>query len=208
MPSSRRNRRRKQARPEAFRDPKALILVVCEGEITEPQYLDGFLRACRNPRVRIRIAGEHGVPKTLVETAKRYKREAELEAKRKRDDNLSYDAVWCVFDVDVHPGVPDAVQMARDNGIDLAISNPCFELWLLLHFRDSPGMQSPHRVQRMLKVHVPDYNKNVEFSTYSDGYKSAATRAERMDGAAESDGEPGRNPTTSVYKLTDLVRAE
>ena len=122
MPSSRRNRPRKRARPEAFRDPKPVILVVCEGEITEPQYLDGFSRACRNSRVRIRIATQHGVPRTLVETAKRYKREAELEAKRKRDDNLSFDAVWCVFDVDEHPGVPDAAQMARDNGIELAIS--------------------------------------------------------------------------------------
>ena len=31
---------------------------------------------------------------------------------------------------------------------DLAISNPCFELWLLLHFQDNPGMQDPRQDQR------------------------------------------------------------
>ena len=76
------------------------------------------------------------MPKTLVERAVAMKREAALEAKRKKDENLKYDQVWCVFDIDEHPFVPEAKQQARDNGIEVAISNPCFELWALLHFRD------------------------------------------------------------------------
>lgn len=35
-----------------------------------------------------------------------------------------------------HPGLTDAIEQARQNGIWLAISNPCFELWLVLHFQD------------------------------------------------------------------------
>jgi hypothetical protein len=30
--------------------------------------------------------------------------------------------VWCVFDVDIHPNLPEAKQQARDNGLSLAIS--------------------------------------------------------------------------------------
>ena len=66
-----RNRKRRPGRRLAFRDPKPTILVVSEGEVTEPHYLRGFQRACRNPRVTIEVANEHGVPATLVRTCKR-----------------------------------------------------------------------------------------------------------------------------------------
>src|SRR5262249_19618035 len=188
-----------------FRDPKPIILIVCEGERTEPEYFDGFSRFCRNPRVRIAIAPEHGGPRTVVNTAKERKKEAEAAARREADENLVYDSVWCVFDVDDHPQVADAMQMARDNGIELAISNPCFELWLLLHFRDSPGMQHRAAMQRMLSKHVPGYDKRVEFMVYGAGYRQAVERAKRMDEAAQSSGESGRNPTTGVYKLTMAI---
>ncbi len=98
--------------------------------------------------------------------------------------------------------------MARDNGIRLAISNPCFELWLLLHFRESPGMQDRARMKAMLTKHVPGYDKHVEYATYSAGYTQAVKRAERMDKAAEQAHESGRNPTTGVYKLTESIRGE
>jgi len=148
MPNARRNRDRRPGRRPPFRDPKPTVLIVCEGDVTEPEYFLGFRSACRNTRVKIRIADTHGVPMTLVETAKGYKSEAEEEAAREKDDNLAYDSVWCVFDIDEHPHVPEARQMARDSGIYLAVSNPCFELWLLLHFRDNPGQA--HSICRLL----------------------------------------------------------
>lgn len=54
--ASARNRSRRQARTAPFRDPKPLILVVSEGKLTEPEYLRGLQRACRNPRVTIKVA--------------------------------------------------------------------------------------------------------------------------------------------------------
>jgi len=206
MPGPRRDRHRRPARRPPFREPKPIILIVCEGKNTEPQYFDGFKRNCRNPRVEILIAREHGVPKTLVETAKEYKSMAEADAKRKRDENLAYDSVWCVFDVDEHPHIPDARQMARDNDIELAISNPCFELWLLLHFRESPGMQHRHKLREILVRHVPGYDKEVDYAIYSDGYPQAVKRATRLATTAAGAGEPGRNPSTDVYKLTEIIR--
>ena len=140
-----------------------------------------------------------------MEVAKQLKQEAQDDAHRERDDNLAYDAVWCACDVDDHPNLANARQMARDNDIRLAVSNPCFELWLLLHFRESPGMQHRDRLQQMLVQHVREYDKQVEFKTYSMGYPQAAVRARRLDEAAASDGEPGRNPTTNVYELTELI---
>ncbi|WP_278319566.1 RloB family protein [Clostridium tepidiprofundi] len=55
------------------------------------------------------------------------------------------DRVWCVFDVDINYNTNRAIQskieeiqkakkIADKNKIKLGISNPCFELWYLLHF--------------------------------------------------------------------------
>ena len=208
MVAARRNRERRPARRAPFRDPKPLVLIVCEGAVTEPEYFGGFRSACRNPRVTIKVADEHGVPRTLVEAAKTYLVNARSNAARDKDDNLAYDSVWCVFDVDEHPGVADAKQMARDNGIELAVSNPCFELWLLLHFVDNPGMQDRSKVKERLKKYLSAYDKHVQYAGLAEGYAAAVSRAERMDKAANQAGEPGRNPTTGVYRLTELIRGE
>ncbi|MGP0062677.1 MAG: RloB family protein [Isosphaeraceae bacterium] len=179
MPSPRRDRDRRPGRRPPFREPLPIILIVCEGKKTEPEYFRGFVNACQNPRVKIEIAPEHGVPRTLVESARAHKKEAETAASRQGDENLVYDSVWCVFDVDDHPHIADARQMARDNGIELAISNPCFELWLLLHFRESPGIQPRDTLLSMLASHAREYDKGVAYTTYSEGYPQAVERAKR-----------------------------
>ena len=204
----RRNRDRKPGRRTPSREPKPVILIVCEGQKTEPQYLEGFKRACHNPRVEIKISDRHGVPRTLVEIAKHLKAEREKAAKQYEDENIAYDSVWCVFDIDEHPNVPDARQMARDNEIEVAISNPCFELWLLLHFRGNPGAHHRDKIREMLIAFVPAYDKDVKFAMYADGYQKAAARAARMDQIAAGVGTTGHNPTTGVYKLTELIRTK
>jgi len=176
--------------------------------VTEPGYLNGFARATRNPRVRIKVVGGVGVPKTIVESAKELKIEAEEEARGAKDDNLRYDEVWCVFDFDDHPNVPDAKQMARDNGIELALSNPCIELWLWLHFADQPGMQDRHKLQSAMKKHVSGYDKHVNYSDYETGYDAAVKRASRLHENAKADNEEGRNPTTGVWRLTESIRSD
>lgn len=204
--ASARSRHRRQGRRAAFLNPKPTVLVVSEGAVTEPEYIVGLQRACRNPRVTIKVAKEHGVPMSLVRIAKQYKEDARAEAVRERDDNLACDSVWCVFDIDDHPAVGEAKEMARDNDIDLAISNPCIELWLLLHFKENPGMHDRVTIMERLRVYVPQYNKHVDFATYEAKYSEAVARASRMDQDADEAREPHRNPTTGVYVLTELIR--
>ncbi|AGA24697.1 RloB family protein [Singulisphaera acidiphila] len=208
MQTPRRDRDRRPGRRSPFRQPKPIILIVCEGEKTEPQYFKGFADNHRNSRVEIKVATEHGVPKTLVELAKKYKKEAEKAAQHGKDENLAYDSVWCVFDVDDHPHIPDARQMANDNDIKLAISNPCFELWLILHFRESPGMQHRKKLLSMLRIHIENYDKNTKYTNYATGYPQATARAKKLDIMAAQASDAGRNPTTGVYELTEMIREE
>lgn len=182
--------------------------MVCEGAVTEPDYIRGLERRTRNATLAITIPDEQGDPKRLVEIAKEEKAKAEALAKKESDEFLRFDEAWCVCDVDDHARLPDARQMARDNGIDLVVSNPCFELWLLLHFRDPPGPESRKVMRSMLKRFMPGYAKRVEFEDLVDGLDSATERARRLDEQAETDGQPGRNPNTQMYRLTESIRKE
>jgi hypothetical protein len=98
--------------------------------------------------------------------------------------------------------------MARDNGIGVAVSNPCIELWLYLHFADSPGMQDRHRMLRLLREKIPGYTKHVQFKEFVAQVDIAKQRAHRLDEQADLDKESGRNPTTSIWKLLeDILRS-
>ena len=125
--SSGRNRVRRSGRRVPFREPKPKMLIVCEGAITEKEYFDQFAKFHRNSLVDVIVEGGKGVPLTVMRAAKERKEKAISDAKRKDDEFLKYQSVWCVFDVDDHPNVPEAKIIAADNGIELAISNPCFE---------------------------------------------------------------------------------
>ena len=98
--------------------------------------------------------------------------------------------------------------MARDNGIELAVSHPCFELWLWLHFAEQPGMRDRHDLQRMMKQHIPNYDKHVDYSDCSAGYDAAVKRSSRLDENAALDHDEGRNPTTGVWRLTESIRSD
>lgn len=203
---ARRDRERKAPRSAPFLEPRRRILIVCEGEVTEPQYFEQFLRWCHNPRVELRTHGPAGVPFSLVEAARDLKRKAEARAAAEGDDNLSYDEVWCAFDVDEHPRVAEARVMAADNGLRLAMSNPCFELWLLLHLRENPGAQHRHRIQEMLGELMPGVSeKHIDFERLIIGYDSAFRRAERLEREANARGDIAPNPSTEVFRLTDSI---
>jgi len=129
MGSDRRNRKRRPARGAPNRTVKRRPLIVCEGEVTEPEYFRGFERWRRNHTVQIDIPIKRSQGLALVERATRLKYVAESAARREADAFLGYDEVWCTFDVDENDNrnLNEARQLAGTNGIDLAVSNPCFE---------------------------------------------------------------------------------
>ena len=202
MPSNRRGRTKQEARRKPFRSPKRRLLVVCEGVNTEPQYIRGLERFLRDATLSIEIPPERGDPKKLVEVAKEFNSNAVEDARRSGDDNLRFDEVWCVFDRDDFERFDAACQMARDNLFKLAVSNPSFELWLLLHFQDNPGSQHRDRIRQMLKAKIPGYDKAIDFKMFNTVLNSAGARAKRIGDHAREDGENLYvNPTTSVFLL-------
>jgi hypothetical protein len=69
---------------------------------------------------------------TLVENAIAQKKYDQREARKNRGD--AFDEYWCIFDVDDHPRLEEALALAAANGIKVALSSPCLEAWFLFHF--------------------------------------------------------------------------
>ncbi|KIF75220.1 RloB [Streptomyces sp. 150FB] len=167
------------------------MLIVCGSKETERQYLQGLRDHLRNPAVSVVVRGKACSPTQLV-----------AYARVQRDLNRDgYDEVWCVFDVDEYPDVAEAALAARRAGIEIAVSNPCFELWLLLHFADQRGhVDSYRKLLPLLLKHVPGYDKTkVDFAKYRDCVPEAGERARGLD---PSGVEHERNPSTGVWRLT------
>jgi RloB-like protein len=201
---ARRNDSLRRRRP--VREVKRRILIVCEGEVTEPNYFNDLRHQTRS-LVELRIE-PGGTPKALVEQAVEAKRAAEKAAKRGKDENLKYDVAWCVFDVDEHPFVAEARQQASDNGIRIAVSNPCFELWALLHFQDQHAHIERHEVQRLCRHYMPRYDKRLPCETLLAVYHEAVRRSVELERWQHTRGTDGGNPSTGVHKLTEQIMKE
>lgn len=126
--------RRQQAPPlrraAPAREENPVLLILCQGEVTEVEYFRHFELATAT----IEAVGRAFDPEKLVEHAL----ELRDQAKRRREP---YDQVWCVFDKDdTRPGnFNAAIQRAQGTGLEVAFSNQAFEFWLLLHFDDHQG---------------------------------------------------------------------
>lgn len=120
-------------------------------------------------------------------------------------DPDGFDEVWCVFDVDNFDDVDNAVSAARRAGIALAISNPCFELWLLPQFADhSAWLNGPAEAHAQLRCHVPAYDKaRLDFVRFAPHVSDAIERGRRL---TETDADHRSNPSTTVWRLvTDVL---
>ncbi|WP_437074416.1 RloB domain-containing protein [Streptomyces sp. enrichment culture] len=87
--------------------------------------------------------------------------------------------------------------------------SPCFELWLLLHFRDHWGNISGYsQAKQLLVPHHPNYSKAAReftFGRYRDGWQDAAERAQKLARAGE---EAKTNPSSGMWRLIgDIVPA-
>jgi RloB-like protein len=201
---AKRNDSLRRRRP--FREVKRRILIVCEGIVTERHYFND-LRIQTRSLVDLQIE-PGGTPKTLVERAVDLKKVAANDARRAKDENLKFDAVWCVFDVDVHPFLAEAQQQARDNGIMAAVSNPYFELWVLLHFQDQRAHIERHEAQRLCRHYMPRYEKRLPVETLMATYADAVRRSEELDQWQHTRDADGSNPSTGVHKLTEEIMRE
>lgn len=189
---------KKLSRRASRRPPKVRFVLVCEGENTEPRYFKALERKHRNVLIKIETIGPAGDPKNVAIRALKEKRNIS------RDDSYSKDdQVWAIFDRDEHKHYGQSIADCNKNGVNIARSNPCFEVWLILHFEDynkAGTRKDAHKHLTQLcggancKKHGFDYTNIVE------NFEKAITRAKKQEANRKQEGGLAP-PYTTVHKL-------
>jgi hypothetical protein len=153
---------RKLNRRPPSREIAQKILIACEGSKTEPIYFESIRNELRLRTLNIIVLRQNktdprGIIERLIDERQQMKRNQEWSNK---------DVAWAVFDGDEHiekgsASWKSAIDRAKSQNIQLAITNPCFELWYLIHFQDHFSQIKSDKVLNHLKKHVSDYDKSM-----------------------------------------------
>ena len=202
------NSSRRLSRKLATRTPAARIIIVTEGQRTEPAYLRNFAGIHGARTVEVIPIGIGGEPKTVV------RRAIDELRKVKRDSLGRRDSVWAVFDRDEHPRFYEAKNLASAHGVRLALSNPCFELWGIFHYRDWDAPVDRRECQRILEKDCSTYSVAggklfVDQEVILQSYASAVERGRRSLIRRREEGDPPEgNPSTAMHMLTEHIAAD
>lgn len=196
----------------AKRAPYDVVLIVCEGLKTEPYYFSELRRHLRLSNANIVIADKKtGTdPLSVVNFA--------IEKYRKEKD-LPYDRVYCVFDKDKHTTYSAALDkiksthLKKGTSLHATTSVPCFEIWLLLHyvyttrsFIAAGNASNCELVVSEIKHHISDYQKGSRdiYAKINNKMDAAITNAKKLEQFHKTSGTD--NPSTKVYELVEYLQ--
>lgn len=175
------------------------VLVICEDSKSSKRYLNDAKIAYRvNADVEVVHAGKTN-PLGIVKYA--------LERRR------HYNKIYCVIDRDTHEDFDEAITLAQSSEqLSMVVSYPCFEYWLLLHFKYSrkayarTGAKSPGdlMVKALQSCELMEkYEKGGNISLFDmlngERLKTAKANAEKSLKAAVEENE--FNPSTTMHQL-------
>ena len=160
-------------RKKARRQPYDKVLIVCEGQKTEPVYFEEVRLIHKLDSANIEIDGTCGSsPMSVVS-------HAHALYLKELSSGDSYNKVFCVFDRDRHSTFHKAVKRVETINQELAAeglsdqvefeaitSNPSFEYWFLLHYNPTTKPYAPIQGKSVgdqaiddLRQFIPDYRK-------------------------------------------------
>ena len=196
-------------RRKAKRSSYDTVLIVCEGEKTEPKYFRALIDDLQLNTANIIIADNTAgsSPRSVVEFAL-----------REYNKDKEYDRVYCVIDKDRHVTYAAALDMIRrarlhkDHTITAATSVPCFEFWLLLHFTyttrsfdTGPGSICANVISD-LENYIPRYSKGDDniYQATKDYIGTAITNSKRVIRHCDAAGTD--MPSTKLHELVEYLQ--
>lgn len=171
-----------------------LCIIATEGAKTEEQYFSMF----QNRRVKVVVlpTGEDGTssPPHVLTRLEMYKAEYDFG---------DQDRLWLMVDVDRWPtqNLAEVCKQTKQKKFELAVSNPCFELWLWLHHADpETGDTDCNAIEKRLRARLGSYNKSrLDSAAYRPFIKQAIQRAQALHTKPKELWPPF--PGTHVYKV-------
>jgi hypothetical protein len=185
---------------------KPIIHIFHSGKKAEHNYFVNFGHLLgRDAEIVVKsypFQGEkNGAPWQVVDRA--------LKAKKEISKNFS-DQIWCVFDVDDYwkqnkSKFEESLKKAKKNGIKIAHSNECWELWLLLHFdlieTEISRKDYGSKLKKSFRNLDFDYEKNSDgvFEVLLKLQQKAIQNSKKIF----TNGRVDKNPSNSVFQLVE-----
>ncbi len=197
----------KKQRGVIKRRQKKIILVGAEGNNqTERNYLMSF--NSKQNEYRIIIAdGIHTDPEGVVNDLVKSAKKSEL------DEDYG-DMKVCLMDVDYLKNrkitLQKAIEISEKENVKLCLSNPCFEIWFLLHYRYSTRQYSSNNeIVKELQQYIPDYKKSKDiFDTLWPNLDEAIKNAMKLEENHIRNNVKSRLekiPSSEVYGLIEIL---
>ena len=171
---------------------RKIALVICEGE-TEVSYINLLKSWYKSPiRIISHIEGTKITP-SLVE-----KRTKELKISQ-------WDKVhtFLMYDMDVQ-AINEKLHKCK---AEMLLSNPCFEIWLLLHAKDQKAAIETDALIKELKKSAPVW-KNYSKSAFTDTQKAFLNSNKDIAVARAKELHEFLNPSTGIYKLIEMLSSD
>jgi len=185
------------------RRPYKILVIVCEGEATEPIYFNHYRTRGKNLKIE--------TPKTKKTDPVGLAKFARKQIGRYDLDMRSGDQIWCVFDADHNTDsqISAACRVASPQ-IRIALSNPCFELWFLLHFAYTESKISSTDLGLRLKKHLQKYAKTLDVFNELDPRTDTAIRNAKKLNSYQKNNQillrsAKSNPSTQVFRIVEAI---
>lgn len=184
------------SRKAATKRYKRKYLLVCEGDVTEPEYFDQLKGLYREAIINITcLKNHHSDPTSLIKRANR-----EIHSLLKGDE------LWIILDMDewTKEQFAELEQWsAPQKGRYVAISRPCFEIWLIMH-ETTLNDWSKKACQSYFSENISRGKKGLRLNWLTaEKLKKAVTQAKTRD-----TGQVGiipNVPTSKVYQLIENI---
>lgn len=179
----------------------SLVVIASEDRYAVKQYFDFF----ESSRIQFKILETedgNSAPQHVLNRLNEYIEEYQIG---------KGDTFWLVCDCDhwIEPGghirnLTQVLQECRQKGIEVAISNPCFELWLYLHFADFPtdDALTCDEVGERLKIAANGYDKKKIYNLPIDDEKVTLALKRSEENPPNRSAIPSQ-PQTDVHRIIE-----
>ncbi|MHB1766929.1 MAG: RloB family protein [Phycisphaerae bacterium] len=129
------------SRPSNIRNPLPVLVVVCDDTKTAFAYFTELKHEIKSLVTREVVKAPHhgAMPDDVVSMAIERLKSMGDEGSERNSDSRS--AVWAIIDLEADPErqtqARNTKERAMSAGVQVALSNPCFEVWTLAHLIDT-----------------------------------------------------------------------
>lgn len=205
--------RGKEQKGKKGKDKPCKIYIFTEGD-TEEIYLKHYSNKKKGIEV-IPVSPRHTDAVGIVKYAKNY-----IDDKDNGVDVKLGDRCYCVFDSDPksNPNISEAFDLIRGyekKGLCCIFSNPSFEIWFIMHYKNAPynltAEQAKAEIKKLVKKDAPDYKETTDiFNILADKQEIACRRALLLHKAQSEVHEKVLshecNPYTNIFEFIEYIK--